>query len=153
MSSHYYEYPNGEVHKLSFTPGEHSEAVRLPQAEGKAKRAEYCRRKLKETLKPGDTVYCVLRHESRSGMQCRIDLFTFKKNKPVYLSAYAADLIGWALHSKGGVVVDGYGMDMGSHLVYELGASMWPKGTRRPHSTRNGEPDRAGGYALSREWL
>lgn len=52
-----------------------------------------------------------------------------------------------------GIKVGGCGMDMGFHVVYSLGSVLWPKGTPKPHSTRNGEPDRAGGYALKHSWL
>lgn len=54
---------------------------------------------------------------------------------------------------KQGIRVGGCGMDMGFALVYELGQTLWPHGTRKPHGSRNGEPDRAGGYALKHEWL
>jgi hypothetical protein len=52
-----------------------------------------------------------------------------------------------------GIVVGGCGMDMGFHLVYNLGATLWPKGTEKPHGTRNGEPDTSGGYALKSRWI
>jgi hypothetical protein len=42
---------------------------------------------LREVLKPGDTVYTVLRHVSRSGMSRNIDLY-MADNKPVWISAY-----------------------------------------------------------------
>ena len=149
----YYQYPNGEVHELNFKPGPHSDGVALTKAEGEKARKVYCRRELKKLLKPGATVLCILRHVSQSGMQRRIDLYTIKQNKLVYLSAYAADLLGGRLHKDGGIAVGGCGMDMGFHLVYSLGSRMWPKGTRKPHSRRNGEPDTAGGYALEHEWV
>lgn len=52
-----------------------------------------------------------------------------------------------------GIKVGGCGMDMGFHVVYNLGYNLWPKGTKKPHGTRNGEPDRDGGYALNHKWL
>lgn len=149
----YYQYPDGEVHDLSFTPGEHSEGVAMTEKAGKAARAVYCRRELKKLLKPGATVLCILRHVSASGMSRRIDLYTIKRNELIYLSAYAADLAGDKLSDKGGIVVGGCGMDMGCHLVHCLGARIWPKGTRKPHGKRNGEPDHEGGYALRQEWI
>lgn len=92
---------------------------------------------LHKVLKPGDTVYTVLRHVSSSGMSRRIDCYA----------------IGIAKRhaSKQGLVVPGCGMDMGYHLVYSLGCALWPKGTKKPHGTRNGEPDSTGGYALKHE--
>lgn len=52
-----------------------------------------------------------------------------------------------------GIKIGGCGMDMGFALVYNLGATLWPNGTPKPHGTRNGEPDNAGGYALKHRWL
>ncbi len=54
---------------------------------------------------------------------------------------------------KSGIRIGGCGMDMGFSLVYDLGATLWPKGTPKPHSRRNGEDDRSGGYALKHEWM
>lgn len=56
-------------------------------------------------------------------------------------------------HDANGIKIGGCGMDMGFALVYNLGCTLWPKGTPKPHGTRNGAPDSAGGYALKQEWL
>ena len=42
---------------------------------------------------------------------------------------------------------------LGYHVVYNLGYTLWPKGTSKPHGTRNGEPDSDGGYALRQYWV
>ena len=149
----YYQYPNGEVHDLGFTPGMGSTAAKLSNADGKRLRAEYCRRELKRMIKPGATVYTILRHVSASGMQRRIDLCIVRKGKPQIISYLAADLMDDRVHDQGGIVVPGCGMDMGFHLVYSLGSRMWPQGTRSAHGRRNGEPDHSGGYALNHSWL
>ena len=109
-------------------------------------------------LKPGDSVYCVLRHTSASGMSRRIDLYAVLqdntgRHRPQYLSGYAGIVLGYRRHKDGGLIVSGCGMDMGFSLVYNLGATLWPDGTPEAHGTRNGEPDRDGGYALKSEWL
>lgn len=92
-------------------------------------------------LQPGDTVYCILRHVSRSGMLRRIDLYTFKDNWPVFLSGYACNLMGWSrgksYSDPEGIRISGAGMDMGFHLVYELSGALFP--------------DNA--YALKHEWI
>lgn len=80
---------------------------------------------LRKYLNPGDTVYAVLRHVSASGMQRRIDLFTITKDSDgvsrlQYLSGWAATAMGDKRSDKGGIVVNGCGMDMGFHLVYNL---------------------------------
>ena len=78
-----------------------------------------------------------------------------RKNQPMAtrLTWLASRALGWRLGKNEGIVVDGCGMDMGFHLVYSLGATIWPSGTNKPHGTRNGEPDSCGGYALKSRWL
>lgn len=199
--------------------------AKITQAEREEAKAH-----LRKLLKPGATVYCILRHVSTSGMLRVIDLAIpvtatrsntlpatakgFKIGADAYYTgrdshrsfsngrilAYDADTvtityqatadgrgvaeeltfprdqvsfykrekyaairnIGYlAARAMGdtwdsdrqGIKVGGCGMDMGFHLVYSLGSTLWPKGTPKPHGTRNGEPDRAGGYALKKEWL
>lgn len=137
-------------------------------------------RQLRKLLRPGMTVYTILRHRSASGMSRVIDLVIpvkdyrneYPKNadgttdydaKPrkVY-KGLTMRAIGWNAaramndtwdHNREGIKVGGCGMDMGFHLVYNLGSTLWPKGTRKPHGTRNGQPDTAGGYALNHRWL
>lgn len=120
-------------------------------------------RELKRLLKPGDTVYCMLEGEpSRSGMFRRIS-FKLARVGRVYgggrkpyihdITGYIARILGYRIDKRGGIGVSGCGMDMGFAVVYELGAALWPKGTSKPHGTRNGEPDRDGGYALKSTWL
>lgn len=88
--------------------------------------------RLRDILKPGDTVYTILKHKSRSGMQRKIDLYAIKPNcngvhEPRYLSGYAARALGWRLSDGRGIVVDGCGMDMGFHVVYELSGVLFGK--------------------------
>ena len=52
-----------------------------------------------------------------------------------------------------GLKVHGGGRDMGFSVVYGLGCALWPNGTDKPHGTRNGVPDSAGGYAIGHRWL
>lgn len=125
-------------------------------------------------LKPGDRVYCVLRHVSASGMFRVIQLVAFPKGRangrPFNLGWNAATVMGDRYDQKReGIAVGGAGMDMGFHLVYNLGATLWPKGYRCSGKKRgchsndhsNGphyEPDgrmhhRDGGYALESVWL
>jgi hypothetical protein len=139
----------GQPQYWGTTPG----YERVSAAAGKRLHREQARAGLLEILKPGDTVYTVLRHVSASGMSRNIDLYVMREDRPVYLSGYASTLIGWPLAKRQGIVVGGCGMDNGFHLVYTLGALLWPDGTGEPHGVRNGEPDRAGGYALKHSWL
>lgn len=94
----------------------------------KAEKAEACDR-LRDLVKPGERVYCVLRHVSASGMQRRIDFYSIGEDKrPLYLSGYIATALGMRRHDKQGLVVNGCGMDMGFHVVYELARTLWPEG-------------------------
>jgi hypothetical protein len=146
----------------------------------KEQEQEEARKSLRKLLKPGQTVYCVLRRRSSSGMSRIIDLLiAYPEIRDVYPKlpdgrtdweakpkrkrvGYAIRSIGYTAakamgdrwdNDAGGIRVSGCGMDMGFATVYSLGHAVWPKGTRKPHSTRNGEPDRDGGYALKHSWL
>lgn len=93
------------------------------------------RAKLREWLKPGDTVWTVLRHVSRSGMQRTISLVLIKDdgrgNGPEVwdIDGTVARALGLTFdRDRGGVKVDGASMDIGFWLVYELSRALWPKG-------------------------
>lgn len=86
-------------------------------------------------LKPGDTVYAVLRHRSSSGMMRVIDLFVIRKNqfdgqqKPWRIGWKAAQATGLTYdRDREGIKAGGCGMDMGFWLVYELSRSLFPEG-------------------------
>jgi len=110
---------------------------------------------LRGLLKPGATVYTVLRSKSRSGMSRRIDLYTIEPGagkhwdapRLRYLSGYAAVLLDIQRHDSG-LKVDGCGMDMGFSLVYNLSSVLFPG------LDQDGKPSgRGAGYALRQEWI
>jgi hypothetical protein len=106
----------------------------------KRKRDPEAAARLREWLKPGDTVYCILRHKSASGMQRIIQLVKWDKeaDRFLFLGYNAAAALGWTYSdSHEGVKVDGAGMDMGFHLVYTLAAVLFD----------------GNGYALESKWL
>ena len=128
---------------------------------------ENARKELLEILKPGDTVYCVLRHVSRSGMQREISFFTEGMRR---IDSWVCDALGmrWGKHN--GVVTGGCGMDMGFHVVYNLAYVLFPEGfgctgrreypnmcPSNDHSNgdRNYKPHKHsdGGYALRHRWI
>lgn len=132
------------------------EAKRLSAAKGKAALRAQGREQLLATLKPGDTILCILRHVSRSGMSRRIDFYARDPSSDsglLYLTQQFAWLLDEKVSHSGGMIVGGCGMDMGFHIVYKVGATLWRKGTPSPHGTRNGEPDSEGGYALKYRWI
>ena len=110
--------------------------------------------KLKEEIKPGDTLYTQLKHVTKSGMTRFIKVRKIEDNYPYDYTYLVAKALDWKYSDKHyAVKVGGAGMDMGFHLIYSLGQVMWPEGTPEPHSNRNGEPDTCGGYAINHRWL
>ena len=151
----YMQYSSGEVFQTEH-PEYHAECKKLTASAGKLARREYCRTQLLDLIVPNTTVYTVLRHTSASGMSRRISLFVIEGGSIRSIrtiDVLAADLLGYKLGDKQGIPVNGCGMDMGFHLVYNLGAALWPDGTPEPHSRRNGAANSSGGYALRHEWL
>ena len=128
--------------------------------------------KLREWLKPGDTVYTILRHVSASGMSREIGmgLLSCEGGRAVDLHPnwLVSTALGERVGKRDGIIVSGAGMDMGFHLVYNLGRVLWPAGypcsgeTCRSNDHSNDytcrrEVDahhhRDGGYALAHRWL
>ena len=106
---------------------------------------------LLEILKPGDTVQTILRHVSRSGMMRHISFRAHDRD----ITYWVGIATGTTATREGvyALKVGGCGMDMGFAVVYELGATLWPRGTDKPHGYRNGELDSDGGYALKQTWI
>ena len=137
--------------------------------------------RLRELVHPGDTVYTILRHCSRSGMSRVIaPIVTVQRWKidscgeseedgapyPQDVGYSTAVACGMRYDTKrDGVVVGGCGMDVGGEVVRALGHVLWPEGftcigTRCP-SNDHSNGDRtylphlhlSGGYALTHRWL
>ena len=125
---------------------------------------------LRKWLKPGDTVYTVLRYVSKSGMKRGIDLYIIMDGRPQWITAFVGKAIDqpqtrrdW--EQSRGLGVTGCGMDMGFGLVYDLSRNLFHDdfeciGERCPsndHSNgdRNRKPHKHsdGGYALRHEWI
>jgi len=118
-----------------------------------------CLKQLRKWLRPGDTVYTVLKHCSASGMSREIDLLIVRKNEVIRIGYYVARVTDRAIGNHGGVKIGGCGTDMGFALVYELSRTLFPKGFkvgRKGTHARNGDKtgfDTDGGYALNHSWL
>lgn len=93
------------------------------KAEKAQERAKAIER-LREWLPPGSTVYTVLGHVSRSGMQREIKAIVKLPNEVLDVSWLVARAIDHQLGTRG-VVMGGCGMDMGFHLVYTLSATLY----------------------------
>lgn len=87
---------------------------------------------LRKWIKPGTTVYTVLRHVSSSGMSRRISLYVLIGNEPRYLDYHVGKVLDYKRHPRhDGLTVGGCGMDMGYHLVHSLGYALWGQVGRR----------------------
>lgn len=92
------------------------------------------REELRAILKPGDTVWTVLRHVSRSGMSHDIDAYVLTSDENGecdrrWLSHLVAKAgVGHWNGRRKAMTMGGCGMDMGFALVYELSCALWPKG-------------------------
>lgn len=100
------------------------------QTKAKAERAEAIER-LREWIKPGDTVYTILDHVSASGMSRDIRVVIPQADadgKIDFIHPNHAIQVALGLprakHGDG-VRVGGCGMDMGFHLVYELSHALY----------------------------
>ena len=121
--------------------------------------------KLREWLKPGDTVFTILRHVSKSGMSREIGVVIMRDGADLHPNYLVAKAIGARIGKRDGVIMGGCGMDMGFALVYNLSSVLFRDGfdcigDRCPsndHSNgdRNYRPHRhqSGGYALRQRWL
>lgn len=120
--------------------------------------------KLRGILKPGDMVYTILRHVSRSGMSRDISVLSSAEQDITWLVGRVLD---YRRADNGGLRVGGCGMDMGFHIVHNLSYALFPgsfvcigpwcpandhsNGGRdyTPHLHSKG----AAGYALKHRWL
>lgn len=126
-----------------------------------AERAEAVK-DLKKLLKPGRTVYTILRSRSASGMTRHISLAIAQGKTIRDISWLAARAMDRSFdRDTFGIKTSGCGMDMGFELVYNLGRTLYPKGfvpaKAGKRYGRNGTDanavDRDGGYALEHSWL
>lgn len=114
---------------------------------------------LRSMLKPGDTVYTILRHVSGSGMTRHISVLVLRNSERLYLTYAVAKALGEKLvesHGFTAMKVQGCGMDMGFSVVYDLGRVLFPDGFDTPPGYRRNQPlshDPDGGYAFKHAWL
>lgn len=120
--------------------------------------------RLRKLCPPGTTVYCTLRHVSRSGMLREISLHVVRKGQITSLSWDAARVLGYPLKDGAhwALRVGGCGMDMGFHVVHSLSYRIHGHDNKgddaneagvagRPFTPRRGH-FRAG-YSLKHEWI
>ena len=82
--------------------------------------------KLKEEIKPNDTLYTQLEHVTKSGMTRFIRVRKIENDYPYDYTGLVAKALGWTYSDKyHAIKVGGCGMDMGFHLIYSLGRTLW----------------------------
>ena len=124
------------------------------------------RERLLGWLKPGDTVYTIIRNVSRSGMSRDIGLVIFRDGVDLHPNYAVSALLGWGMgKSRDSIRVSGCGMDMGFHVVSTLSAVLFPEGFTctgkdcPSNDHTNGDrdysphPHKSGDYALKQRWL
>ena len=120
---------------------------------------------LRTILKPGDTVYTVLKSRARSGMYRHVALLIGGKDGLSNISGYVADALQWRLHDDGALGVSGCGMDVGFEAVYNTASVLFRDGFQcigegcPANDHTNGDwnytphTHKDGGYALRQRWL
>ena len=82
-------------------------------------------------LKAGSKVYTTVKNVSRSGLTRTIAVYAQHKGEIHDISHLVATATGMRFdRDRGGVKVEGCGMDMTFHVVYSLSSVMFPKGHR-----------------------
>ena len=121
--------------------------------------------RLREWIKPGDTIHTIIRSVARSGMSRRLDVYKLHEQDVSYLTYNVALAIGARMGPRDdGLVVGGCGFDAGFDTIYRLGLALWPDGfdcvgDRCPSNDHCNNPrgphghHSSGGYALNHRWL
>ena len=92
---------------------------------------------IKKYIKKGDTVYTICRKVSASGMYRHISVLIKSEEIILNLSYSIAEILGMRYKDKTNAIgIAGCGMDMGFHIVYELGHHLF-----------------GDGYAIKQRWI
>lgn len=130
----------------------------------KARQQEALNR-LKEWIKPGDTIYTHVESVARSGMSRTMHVYKMEDNEPRYLTNTIVDALGYSQAKDGALRISGCGMDMGFALVYDMSRVLFRDGFEcigsgcPSNDHNNGDRDytphmhSSGGYALRQRWL
>lgn len=133
MKTIYMRTPSGEVFGTKF-PKYHPECENLGCSDkAYAARQAYAREKLREFIKPGDTVYTMVRSVSSSGMSRTISFYVAlldSEGRPYMrnIDGLMSDACGIREAKGPGLVFGGCGMDMAFSGVYSLGRALFPDG-------------------------
>ena len=108
--------------------------------------------RLREWVKPGATLYTVIRHRAPSGMLRVISVLMADGGDVRDLSYHVAQATGYTYDDdKRGVRMRGAGMDMAFALVYDLARTLYPTPEGQPEPTSRNAT--TGGYCLKQRAL
>ncbi len=124
-------------------------------------------KRLKDTIKPGDTIGTIVTHVARSGMSRNIKMYHVSGGTMQSIGWDVARVLGDPLTDDHAVKVGGCGMDMGFHIVYNLGWRLFKdsyhctgkdcrSNDHRNEKRRNyrvGRKHSDPGYALTQRWI
>lgn len=106
-----------------------SDTAQKTNASAKKSEHEEALEYLKEQIKPGDTVYTILRHVSKSGMSRLIDLYLIKGNQPFRITCRTAEALRVPYDRRREAVrIGGVGTDVGYATVHNLGCALFNNG-------------------------
>ena len=75
----------------------------------------------KTNLKKNDTIYCMIKHVSQSGMSRHISFFYIRNNEPRFITPRISDFLDYKMNKyHDALVVGGCGMDMAFSVVHHL---------------------------------
>ena len=126
--------------------------------------------KLREWIKPGDTVHTILRHVSKSGMTRDIGIVLIRDDGSTIHPNYAVSRALDMPLKHDAVRIGGCGMDMGFAIVYDLSYALYGEGYKCTGKDKRGESScpsnfhsnggayhrarkHTDGYALHHKWL
>ena len=79
----------------------------------------------KTNLKKNETIYCIIKHVSQSGMTRHISFFCIEDNVPRFLDGYISKYLDYRMNKYyNGLIVGGCGMDMAFSVVNHLQVQM-----------------------------
>ena len=90
-----------------------------------AAQREAAKERLLELCPQETTVYVIVRWVAQSGMSRGLSPIVIHDGEPVEITGSVATLLGWPTDKRGGVKVNGTGMDMAFELVDSLSKALY----------------------------
>jgi hypothetical protein len=111
-----------------------SDTAQKPNAPAKKSEREEAIEYLKESIKPDDTIYVILRHVSKSGMSRLLDLYLIKDGRPFRITWNAARALEVPYDRRREALrIGGYGTDVAFEAAYHLGWAIFNDASALKH--------------------